>query len=300
MTDPRRLLVAIGDVHAGGSVAALRKPISHQDGPMIHPGPINELIAEKMQRAAEWAAGEAKRLAGGGDVQGSIPVVLLHNGDLTEGIHHHTHQILIPEDVGPQLEIAHDLLGIFLDALTPTAILFTIGTEAHVGKGGAYESAVAKRLVEEGHPVLPAPDTGRLVAQHHEVVLGGHRILAFHHGKMGGTPGTKGSMLSLKARDFYLDACLVNDGHRKRNEPESPIPSLIIGSHHHQRAESGNQFPTAWIQLPPWTYRNTYAHRVAAAALEEVGLATVLCDPDRDRPEHRWWTWQPRRASCAI
>lgn len=293
------MVVFTSDTHAGGTPAPMRKPIVTDAGNEVVPNPVNLLLASKMEQAAEWAAKKATAYgSAGADRQGSVPVVFAHNGDLTEGLHHHTHEVLVPEVTDYQLTIARDLLSIFLHALDPIAILFTRGTEAHVGKAGALEEAVAKGLLADGYPVKRAPDTGQLVPQYWDVNIGGHPIWMAHHGKIGRLPHTKGSQAALFAAHTFLQESLDNFRRMQDGEDPQAIPRLLVGSHHHQKADSGTQFPTRAIQLPCWCFRNSHAHKVAAFSREDIGLAAIYCDPDRKDPEVDWWLWQPRRTTC--
>lgn len=302
MNDPRRLLIATSDTHAGATTAALRKPIVLDDGPTVQPGPLNTLMADKIAWAVEWAAGEARRLgSAGADRQGSVPTVLLHNGDLTEGHHHHTHQVFVAEQTGYQIDVALDLLHIYTDALDPIAILFTRGTEAHVGKGGELEEAVAKIMKSDGLPVMQAPDTKQFAPQYWDMEIGGHQIWAAHHGKTGRLPHTKGSQSSLHASAVFLQEAMDNFRREQDGEEPHPIPRVVIGSHHHQKSDSGPHTPTRAIQLPCWTFRNSFAHKVAAFGREDIGLATIYCDPEEADPIVGWKLWAPRRTTtCRI
>ena len=295
MSEPT-LLVATGDTHAGATTAALRKPIEIDQGATVHPGPINLDMAAKIERAVGWALGEARRLgSAGADVQGEVAVEILHNGDGTEGRHHNTHQVFVAEQTGYQIDVLVDLLHIYTDALRPRRIYFTQGTEAHVGKGGELEVAAAKKLLEEGLPVQKAPVTGQLVPQYWDVEIGGHQIWAAHHGKTGRLPHTKGSQASLHASAVFLQESMDNFWRMKAGEAPHPIPRVVIGSHHHQQSDSGPNTPTRAIQLPCWTYRNSFAHKVAAFSREDIGLAVIYCDPDRRDPDVSWWVHHPRR-----
>lgn len=297
-----RLLVSVGDFHAGGTVAALNSILTHDDGPTVHPGEINLFLADLMEQCAEDAARWARELgSAGADIQSSVPVVFLHNGDLTEGLHHDTHQVLLPGVKGPQIEIALDLLeNIWFEHLDPMAILFTRGTESHVGKAAELEEAVAKILAERGYPVKKTPDTNTWTGYYWEVTLGGHVIWAAHHGRTGRTPRTKASLLALRGSDIFVQTAKDNFERERRGLDPEPIPRLVIGSHHHQRADGGTEFPTRWIQLGCWTFRNSYAHKVASFSREDLGGAFVYCSPERDAPEVRWWNHTPRRSTVCV
>ena len=295
MSEPT-LLVATSDTHAGAKTAAMRKPLILEDGVEVHPGPLNLDMANKIERAVDWVLAEARRWgSAGADRHGSVAIELLHNGDLTEGIHHGTHEIFVPELKGPQIEVAKDLLSIYTDALRPSRIYFTKGTEAHVGKGAELEIAVAASMLSDGLPVQRAPVTGQLVPQYWDVEIGGHQIWAAHHGKTGRLPHTKGSQASLHASAIFLQESMDNFWRMKSGQEPHPIPRIVIGSHHHQQSDSGPNTPTRAIQLPCWTYRNAFAHKVAAFGREDIGLAAIYCDPDRRDPEVSWWLHTPRR-----
>jgi hypothetical protein len=104
-----------------------------------------------------------------------------------------------------------------------------------------------------------------------------------------------------KAASALLQEAMDNFRREQDGERPHPIPRVIIGSHHHQKSDSGPHTPTRAIQLPCWTFRNSFAHKVAAFGREDIGLATIYCDPDARDPEIGWWLWAPRRTTvCRI
>ena len=176
---------------------------------------------------------------------------------------------------------------------------FTRGTESHVGKAAANEEAVAEKLEDKGVNVQRSPDTPHnRTAYFHHFRLGGHLVLASHHGKIGQTPRTKTSLLALRAADLFSEESRLNWIRQQADEPTQDIPRLVIGSHHHQMAESGHHWPTQWIQTGCWTLRNSYGHKVAAFEQENIGFWTAYCDPDERRPEVEPWQWHPRRSEA--
>ena len=108
------------------------------------------------------------------------------------------------------------------------------------------------------------------------------------------------SQAALHASHTFLQEALDNFWREQRGEERHPTPRVIIGSHHHQKADSGPHFPTRAIQLPCWTFRNSFAHKVAAFSREDIGLAAIYCDPDRPAPEITWWDWTSRRSTLAT
>lgn len=294
------LVAAFGDTHFGGTVALMSPdPIALDDGGTYVP---SERIGLQLWRWwNDWwdrVEAERERLA---RIYGPTKLVLLCNGDLFEGDHHQTHQI-VQRHRGVEGQIAASCWDVPL-SLGPDQIYITRGTESHVGAGAGSEEAFASALAKTGRPVVPNPDVPeRWTAYHWQLDVGPWRLWAHHHGSMGQTPRTKASLAALRTADVWIQAMLDNWRWEQQGEEPDRIPDVVVGSHYHQWAESApSMFPTHGVQLPCWTYSNAHAQKVAARTLPDIGGALIRCLPDRPRPEVEPVIYKPRRSTpCRI
>jgi hypothetical protein len=120
------VLAVVSDLHCGSTVGL------HPDTPtMIDDGssysPSDAQVWLWQQWISYWA--EVERVAAGKDLY------ILLNGDVTEGDHHGTYQI-ISRHPGTELAVADACLAVPM-RLRPAGVVIVRGTEAHVGKGAA-------------------------------------------------------------------------------------------------------------------------------------------------------------------
>ncbi len=188
---------------------------------------------------------------------------VVYNGDMFEGDHHHTSQI-ISRHPEPSAYIADRVFGV-PRALKPAHTFIVRGTETHVGPSGASEEAFARSLKAEKNPDgerwswwdLPMEANGRLLDFR-------------HHGRMGQRPWTKANVVALLAASIFYE----HAAKRLR------YPDLAIRSHFHQHADSHDSHPVRVIQTPAWQLKTSYAHKVAAESLADIGGIVVVVEPD--------------------
>lgn len=196
------------------------------------------------------------------EVGGSIRVVL--NGDLVDGDHHNTPQI-ISRNLETQHEAAMSVLEPVRD-LAPEHVFVVRGTEAHVGKSAQREEALARWLGAEEDPATGAASWWHLRAESNG------RLLDFlHHGRLGGRPWTKVTGPGTLAAEIALYS--ASAGER--------CPDLAVRSHFHQWADSGDNFPVRVVQIAGWQLSTAFIHRInASAALPSIGALLVTAYPD--------------------
>lgn len=246
-------IAVVSDLHCGSTVGLHPdSPTTLDDGGTYQPTPAQGWLWAKW--TAYW--GEVKRAA-----KGSRLAVIL-NGDLLDGDHHGTTQI-VSRHPGVQVDILFRTLDPML-ALKPAAVIVVRGTEAHVGAAGSGEEGVAKGLAARGVPIAKAT-TGTFSWWHFVGQFGPLRLSATHHGRMGQRPWTKGSVSSNLAATIFYE-------HAARGEPH---PQLAFRSHYHRTADSGDSHPVRVIQTPAWQLATSYAHRVAADTLADIGGMVV-------------------------
>lgn len=259
---PKRTLIAvISDVHAGSSVALCPERIALDDG--------GEYVASTAQRwlwqnwLAFWRRVESERRA----QQAALYVVV--NGDLTEGNHHGTTQIVNGNPTA-QAAVVNACMKPVL-ALEPDRMFFVRGTEAHVGVSACQEERIALGLQKDGRPVEGDPAIGTASWWHLKMLVHGHRLDIAHHGRMGTRPWTKHTGVGTLAAQIFYEHCARSE----------PYPALAIRSHYHRYADSGSLHPVRVVQTPAWQLATAYVHKVAPDSMADVGGVLILLDPNR-------------------
>jgi hypothetical protein len=189
-----------------------------------------------------------------------------YNGDMTDGNHHGTTQILSGNPTA-QAVVVNEIMRVPL-ALKPDHLVFIRGTEAHVGPSAAYEERVASGLRKDGWPVVRDESTGNSSHWHWTMEHDGVRIDLAHHGKYGSRPSTKMNTVIALAFDIFTRAHLHG----------LPHPHLAVRSHMHQVGDTGDCYPTRLIQMPAWQLATAYIHRLNPGAIADVGGIIVTID----------------------
>jgi hypothetical protein len=183
------------------------------------------------------------------------------NGDLVDGDHHNTSQI-VSRHPDAQMDIAKACLMVPL-VQGPSSVVVTRGTEVHVGKSGSAENSLARWMAHQGHKVIGDDVTGQPSHWEFEGIYAGARVNLAHHGKMGQKPWTRGNATLSSAAEMIIDRAVSGD----------PIPHLALRSHYHRWAESGTNFPVRFVQLPAYQLATAFVHRIAAGSLADIGGA---------------------------
>jgi hypothetical protein len=268
-TTKRPVVVAIvSDLHAGSTVALCPPEIALDDG--------GSYVASKAQQWvwAHWldywriVQSERERLG--------AELLVVVNGDATDGDHHGTTQIL---SGNPTAQAA--ALNAIIDIprkLKPDRWLFVRGTEAHVGKSAAFEERVALGLMKDGQPVIPCEETGTASHWHARLDVHGVRLDFAHHGRVGQRPWTKPNVtLNMAAEIFY-----------EHSRHGIPHPHLAVRSHMHQYVDTHHAHPVRAIQTPAWQLPTAFIHRIAPGALADIGGIVLTIAPGEDAPEERY------------
>lgn len=187
------------------------------------------------------------------------------NGDLVDGDHHKTAQIITKNLPATQHNICIETLAPML-ALEPAGIAVIRGTEAHVGGSGSYEERIAHGLSDLGHKTI-CPSTG-YSHWHFQALSGGVMLDFAHHGSVGRLPHTR--LNALGTLSMRITNAAANSGQR--------IPDVAIRSHMHQWGDTGDNFRTRVLQMGAWQLSTAYVHRIHAGAMPEIGGAIIVCE----------------------
>jgi hypothetical protein len=257
------VLIGIQDIHGGSDVAICGPDGMTKDtGQTVMPSPLQRQLwtwfEEVTSEAAELVA----------DVRPS-KVILAINGDVTDGDHHGTSQIISPLE-SMHVRVAHRVLTYLMDKVPPDAVHMTRGTPAHVGKAGTLEEGLARVLLDKGYPMVEDPDTTMVTSYHRRYMLGGLLVDQRHHGRMGQRAHTRDSYLVYYAQDIELEHRL--DGVRP--------PDLALRAHNHVYGDSGRPHRkiTRVIAGPCWQATTEWGHRGAFETLPSIGIYAIVVD----------------------
>jgi hypothetical protein len=249
---PKVIIAVANDLHAGSTVALCPPHIDLDDG--------GGYEASKVQRwlwqcwGDFWREVERERQAAGDHLHYQI-----FNGDLADGDHHDTPQIL-SRNPEAQAAVLREALALPM-AQQPERIFVVRGTEVHNGKGNSVEEGVARRWRDDGLPVEGDPSTGTASWWHLRADIEGVRFDVAHHGRTGHRAHTEGNAANLYAHDILLHH--VKDGHQP--------PDLALRAHYHRFNDSYDLCPVRVITNGAWQLKTSYVHKIAADSISHIG-----------------------------
>ena len=254
------MVVAVGDVHAGSTVAVCPpEGIELDDGGMMTPNKIQQWLYGNWRSA--WD--QYGRLL---DEYRPDTQALVLNGDLTDGVHHQSPQVA--PLVGQHFRAALRLLELGPLQYGAMDIHMVRGTEVHVGRAGELEEGIARTLKASGSRLIEDPDTGQVSSYWRRFYVDGQLFDCRHHGRFGQRTHTKDSYMRLYAHDVW--EAHVRAGDRP--------PDIAFRSHNHNWGDSGRvvDMPTRVIALPAWQMLTAYGHRRAYEDLGKHGICAVI------------------------
>lgn len=253
----RPVVIAVtSDQHCGSTVALCPPKVTLDDGGEYHASKAQHWLWDRWQ--AYWDTVEQVRR------QHDAALLQVFNGDLTEGDHHRTTQILSGNPTA-QASVVNAVMKVPL-ALKPDGIVGIRGTEAHVGPSAAFEERIFLGLKKDGWPVRVDEATGNASHWHWTFAHQGQRLDIAHHGKYGSRPSTKMNTVIALAFDIFTRAAMDGRAH----------PHLAVRSHMHQFGDTGSAYPTRLIQMPAWQLATAYIHRLNPGAIADVGGIIVI------------------------
>lgn len=207
MSKPKgiRLAIVIGDTHAGSSVGLLPPDFSTLEGQPIGQNAVQKWLWECW---TDWTENWLPALAG------NDPFVLILNGDLIEGKHHGTTQV-ISDDTKDHASAAFQILAPI--AKRAAKVYVTLGTECHTK---TTEHSLGKEL-----GATPEPGTKRYAWDRLDASIGGTRTIVTHHITPTSRPWLEASALSIHLGAERLEA--VRNG-------EPHLPKVLCCQHRHR------------------------------------------------------------------
>lgn len=237
---PIRLVVVLSDLHAGSTKGLLPPDFVTLEAQEVGQNPIQQWLWDCWRRANDFIDATV----------GRDPWALVLNGDLIEGIHHGTKEIISPEVAD------HRRAG--MEILRPLAkraakVFVVRGTECHVNN---HEVGMAEEL----HGVKN-PETGLHAFDRLTLDVCGVRCVFRHHIPASLRRNLAGTQLSVQLAEEQLEA--ANNG--------EPIPRVVGCAHRHKPDSYQNDNGLCFVS-PPWQALTRHGHKVVSPARTKPGV----------------------------
>lgn len=199
-------------------------------------------------------------------------------GDMTDGDHHQTHQI-IGRDLGTHVQAARNVLRDGFLSLGFDTVHVVTGTPAHVGPGAALEKTVAADMALS-YPVVRDPRTGFTVWPDLVADIGAYRFDFKHHGRAGTREWTRRGLSTLFAYDIH---------NSYRNDGRKP-PDVAVRAHNHKMVDSGPDLRgvTRQITTGCWQYSSEWVKSKAIESAPDFGGWVFVVTDDMRGPYDLW------------
>jgi len=237
---PIRKIVVISDTHIGSTKGLLCPGFTTHEGNEIKLNAMQEWLWMCWERANDFIE----------EVVDDQPYALVLNGDLVEGIHHHTTEVWSPK-VKDQVTAAIQVLGPLSANARHTFVVN--GTECHTRDN---EDTIAEVLgAEIDH------QTGNFSFERLTLELNGIRHVFRHHIGTTIRRGLAGTQLSANLAEEQVES--INNGER--------IPRVVFCAHRHKFGQYQDNNGLLVVS-PPWQGLTRFGHKVVSQARTQPGL----------------------------
>jgi hypothetical protein len=240
MKKPIRALVDLSDLHCGSTKALLAPGFVTLEGQDVGQNNIQKWLWECWQRKDDFL----------NDWLGSDPFALVLNGDILEGIHHGTKEIISPE-MADHRRAAIQILEPLVKRAAKTFVVR--GTEAHVNN---HETGIGEQL-----GAVKNPETGLHAFDRLTLDMCGVRCVFRHHIGTSMRRGLAGSQLSLTLAEEQLEAA---------NNSEI-IPRVVGCAHRHKPGHYEDENGICFVS-PAWQVLTRFGNKVVSAARCKPGV----------------------------
>jgi hypothetical protein len=189
-------------------------------------------------------------------------IVTLHIGDILEGTHHDTKQVMLPM-LSDQIDMAAEIMT-QVSNISDGGVYGSHGTPAHAGELYQAERAVSLRAGFRAYePEL-------------HLQIDGLTVWAFHHGNAGKSDWTSSaSRVATMSRLYAQDL------------DEAP-PDYVFTGHHHVIDDSGHKLKTRALTCPSWQLRTMFGAKVASNRRSDIGGFIILPGGQLDASRARY------------
>lgn len=211
--------------------------------------------------------------------QHNAKIISVFNGDVFDGDHHDTPQIITRNSATMQ-RIAYDALKPLIEA--SEQVFVVRGTETHVGKSGSHEETFAADLTNAVHD----KEAGTASWWWLPLEVNGTRFDIAHHGRMGTRQWTRTNALNGLVAQAVFDYAEKGDR----------MPHLLVRGHRHTLGDTHDTYPIRGIALPSWQLQTAYGNRLSPGSILPIGGIAVICHPGGGHEVHKF-NDQPKRRS---
>lgn len=270
-TPKRSVLVVVSDLHVGSPFAVAPERWTLPDGNEFQPNGLQRIIRSHWRDCWEQV----------GALRKGARLIVCFDGDMTEGMHHETTQVLTGR-IDTQEEMAEAVIeeGLALAKWRNRGdvLRFVTGTPAHDGLDGGSAERIARRVTDWHGDGRVTQDVwrprinGTLFDITHEPASG-----------VGTREHTKGNTFAAWLKSHYT---------RQRDLGE-PWPRYIIRAHYHEYIERA-AYDTLSAEvirgyiLAPWKVKDGYVWRRNANALSRIGMVAFDVREDGATTPHVW------------
>jgi hypothetical protein len=270
----RTVLVVSADKHSGSTMGLIPdEPLQLHDGGNYNPSPLQKILWKQYNECLDFIRQERKRSR----------LIYIENGDICEGIHHQTTQIVCPR-VETHENIASDILDYTFKKIKFTdgdRAYMVAGTEAHAASGNQSENRVATDL-ECFTPQYTETSgkNNRFVWDRLLLKINGVLFDIAHHGGSAGRRAwtTENGMRNL-VKSFYFESL----------ENKTELPRYWVRSHLHQfiysGIYSGKNGNIEGFVTPSFQMKTGFAYKVAGTSLSDIGMLVFIIE---DNGDSRW------------
>ena len=229
MKTKAKVVMVLSDLHVGSTVGLWPKDFTSNEGNLIGQNKFQEWLWECWEDMLVWAQ----------KTIGKEPFDLVLNGDLVDGIHHRTLQVMTP-DVGDQTDAVRQVLGYLAETCSKLHLIK--GTECHTRND---EIRLGRALGSTKDPI-----TGQNAWDVLDLEVAGTLYNFAHHISTTARP-----YLEASAHSIALGSLV-----QARARTGKPIPKVMVRAHRHRHGiwDDGNQMSVitgAWQGLTRYGYK---------------------------------------------
>jgi hypothetical protein len=209
------------------------------------------------------------------------PYTVVHNGDALDGSHHGS-TTQISQNIMDQRELAYSAMKEIVERCEGR-YYHVRGTEAHVGKSGADEEEIAKRL-----GAIPNKQ-GQFARWDLWMAVGDDNLVHFSH-----HIGTTGSN-HYESTAVHKELCeAFTEAGRWGDCP----PDVVVRSHRHRCIEiriPGARGYAVSLVTPGWQAKTPFAYRIAGGRQAQPQIGGCLIRQGDEELHTRHCVWTPER-----
>lgn len=238
-----KLAVILSDTHIGSTLGLWPPNFVCNEGFTIGQNRFQEWLWEKWGEGKAWIK----------KVVGKSPFELIWNGDLVEGIHHRSVQIM-SADVGDQSAAVLQVIGDLCGAAARTFVIQ--GTECHTRND---EVRIGKHI-----GAVTDPDTGKHAFDRLLLDFNGCNVSFAHHMSTTSRPYLEASAHSIQLGCEVIES--ARSGH--------PVPTVVVRAHRHLHGvfEDGSLMS---VSTGGWQGLTRFARKVVPFAVPKPSIVIL-------------------------